>query len=36
MNSLKSKKIPNDKDKKGCQEAQSSRNTLLGIEKIYF
>lgn len=34
--SLKSRKIPHDKDKKGCQEAQNSKTTLLGIEKIYF
>lgn len=34
--SLKSRKMPCDKDKEGRQKAQNSKNTLLGIEKVYF
>jgi len=36
VRSLKSREMPHSNDKKGCQEAQNSKNTLLGIEKMYF
>lgn len=34
--SLKSRKIPHDKGKKGCQESQNSKPTPPGIEKVHF